>query len=64
MGDDEILKYNSLTILKNIIKNKYVYFIYNNSNTYYDKYISKFKHPFNIKNLPKNMKKFSSIKKK
>ncbi len=63
MGDDEILKYNSLTILKNILKNKDVDFIYTNSNTIEDNYISKFKHPFNIKNLPKNMKKFSSIKK-
>ena len=64
IGDDEILKINCLSVFKNIIpKNNDIDFIHFNPNTLHGEYLKRFSHPFNTKNLPKKMNKFSNINK-
>lgn len=63
LGDDDLLKKNSLSYLVNLIKkNSNVDFFFINSNNLDKSYLKKFSNPFNIKNLPQKMKKLSPAK--
>ena len=64
IGDDEIIKPNSLKILSNhFTQNKNIDFIFTNFNFLESNFFDKFPKPFNSKNLPKKIVTISKIKK-
>jgi hypothetical protein len=64
IGDDEIIKPNSLKILSNhFTQNKNIDFIFTNCNFLESNFFDRFPNPFHSKNLPKKMETLSKIKK-
>ena len=64
IGNDDLLYVNSLKQLDKIFhKNKDIDFFFVNSSSLNSKFVFKQKQPFNTKKIPKNLKKFSNIKK-
>ncbi len=61
IGDDDLLLKNAIFEINRLISsNNDVEFFYINSYCLESDYLMSFKHPFNMKNLPKNMPRFSS----
>ena len=64
LGDDDLLVNNAIdTLTKLIKKNEESDFFWINSSYLDFRYLKKFSHPFNTKNLPRNMRKHSLQKK-
>ncbi len=64
VGDDDLLTPNSLQIIKDLLnKNESVEFFYVNAYHLSADFVEKFPRPFNTKNLPDHMEKFSKYRK-
>ncbi len=62
LGSDDMVVPDAFKYLKRIYNNNDVDFIYVNSFTLHKSYLENFSHPFQTKNLPKKMERFSNLK--